>query len=131
MEVYISCSSHFKRVCKRLWIFTAQIESKSWLQFLAQCKYISIKIALKACRYKVFITDNLTIYQIRRRKLSLVRSNVAIVLIGLRYDCLVMNWKNEYICLLIILEVNIFAPGIRLVMELAMVALAATNSTPT
>ena len=64
---YINLVHPIKRACKRLWIFTAQIESKSWLQFLAQCKYISIKIALKACRYKVFITDNLTIYQIRRR----------------------------------------------------------------
>ena len=34
---------------------------------LAQCKYVSIKIALNACRYQVFITHNLTIYQIRRR----------------------------------------------------------------
>ena len=70
--------------------------------------------------------DNLS-----NQKEIVVRSNVVIVLIGLRYDCLVMIGKSEYIGLLIILEVNIFAPGIRLVMELAMVALAATNSTPT
>ena len=34
---------------------------------LAQCKYISIKIALNAYHYQVFITHDLTIYQIRRR----------------------------------------------------------------